>query len=285
MKKTKIISAVTVVIVLSFIVVIWTTLEYKGSPPPPQVKEAPSHPVKGKAPKPVAPPPSQVKEAPSHPVKGKAPKPVAPPPSQVKEAPSHPLKGKALKSVAPPPPNEDLNTVDRILEKMELGNIAFNAPESMNLHDTVIVHLVLGLSKPIDELKRMIEEEGAKEGAQIRVANRMEARLSGPNFAITAITPEEQAISESEVTEWKWEVKPNTEGRQYLHLTLSALLRVDGEPTQKAIKTFDKMIAVEVTWSQKVSSFFKKNWQWLWAAVLVPLVGWLWKRRRKKQDN
>jgi hypothetical protein len=108
----------------------------------------------------------------------------------------------------------------------------------------------------------------------------MEARLSGPNFAITAITPEIQAVSRSEITEWKWEVKPSSDGRHYLHLTLSALLRVDGTPTPRAIRTFDKVIEVEVEWHQRVGSFFEKNWQWLWAAILVPVVGWLWKRKK-----
>lgn len=131
----------------------------------------------------------------------------------------------------------------------------------------------------------MVEAEGEKEGARIRVSDRMEARLSGPNFAITAITPEIQAVSRNDVTEWKWEVKPSNDGRQYLHLTLSALLSVDGTSTPRAIRTFDKVIEVEIGWHQRVGSFFEKNWQWLWAAVLVPIVGWLWKRKIGSKPN
>lgn len=181
----------------------------------------------------------------------------------------------------PPLPEDRFGAIDRILEKLEFGNIAFNAPKTMNLRDTAVIQLVLGLETPIDELKRMIEAAGEKEGARIRVSDRMEARLSGPNFAITAITPETQAVSRSEITEWKWEVKPSSDGRHYLHLTLSALLSVDGASTPRAIRTFDKTIEVEVAWHQRLGSFFQKNWQWLWAAILVPIFGWLWKRKKR----
>jgi hypothetical protein len=179
----------------------------------------------------------------------------------------------------PPPRQVDrLGAIDGILEKLELGNIAFNAPRSMNLHNTAMIQLLLGLATPTDELKRMIEAEGVKEGARIRVSDRMEARLSGPNFAITAITPEIQAVSRSYITEWKWEVKPIIKGSQYLHLTLSALLSIDGVSTPRAIRTFDKVIDIEVTWQERVVLFVEDNWQWLWAVILVPIGAWLGKK-------
>src|SRR3990172_852363 len=114
----------------------------------------------------------------------------APPPNEEADVPA-----------PPPPPPDRLSAIDRLLEGLEIGNIAFNAPRSMNFHDTAIIQLMLGLATPVDELKRMIEAEGEKEGTSIRVSDRMEARLSGPNFAITAITPEIQAVSRSDVTE------------------------------------------------------------------------------------
>ena len=116
----------------------------------------------------------------------------------------------------------------------------------MNLHDTAVIQVLLGLEKSIDDLKLMIAPAGEKEGASIQVSDRKEARLSGPNFAINAITPEIQAVSRSDITEWKWEVKPGSDGHHYLHLTLSALLSVDGASTPRAIRTFGKVIEVEV---------------------------------------
>lgn len=182
-------------------------------------------------------------------------------------------------------PQDRLGAIDRILEKLEFGNIAFNVPKTMNLHDTALIQLVLSLGIPIDDLKQMIEAVGEKEGTRIRVSDRMEARLSGPDFAITAITPEIQAVSKNEITEWKWEVKPKIDGNHYLHLTLSAILSVEGGSTPRAIRTFDKVIEVEVAWHQRVGPLFEKNWQWLWAAILVPVFGWLWKRKKKSKSE
>jgi hypothetical protein len=194
----------------------------------------------------------------------------------------HPRKSSNAFYLPPDTPDKPVlfDAVDRVLQKLEFGNIAFNVPQTMRLRDTAVIELLLSVATPTDELKRMIEAAGEKEGARIRVSERMEARLSGPNFAITAITPELQAVSRHDITQWKWEVKPSRDGHQYLHLTLSALLSVDAASTPRALRTFDKMIEVEVSWPQQVGSFFEQNWQWLWATVCVPIVGWLWKKKK-----
>lgn len=171
------------------------------------------------------------------------------------------------------------SAVDRLLSGMEFGSIAFNAQTNINIDDTPQIQLLLSLAETIEELKQSVIEEGEKVGATIRVSDRMEAHLSGQMFHISAITPEIQAVSKSHRTEWKWDIHPKEKGRHKLHLTLTALLEIDGYSTPRAIKTFDKEIGVNVTATQTIRRFFKDNWQWLWAAILVPVAGWLWKRR------
>ncbi len=85
----------------------------------------------------------------------------------------------------------------------------------------------------------------------------MEARLSGYMFQITAITPEIQAVSKRQQTEWKWEIDPKEEGKHRLHLTLTALLEIDGHSTPRAIRTFDKIIEVMLQQHKKSGSFSK----------------------------
>ncbi|MFT7224391.1 MAG: hypothetical protein ACI82Z_001948 [Cellvibrionaceae bacterium] len=188
----------------------------------------------------------------------------------------------SMESIAPPLPS---NNVDNLLNEMEFATIAFNAPATINIDDRPQIQLILSLSETVDVIKQSIIEEGERIGATIKVSNRMEAHLSGYMFQISAITPETQAVSKSQRTEWKWEIYPKEEGQHRLHLTLTALLEIDGHSTPRAIRTFSKIIEVNVTATQKFGMFFKNNWQWLWAAILIPVAGWLWKRRKKQLTN
>ena len=184
--------------------------------------------------------------------------------------------------VGSPPSSSSLGSVDSILASLDWANIAFNSPQKINLNETAQIELLLSLQKSIDELSGEIAAAGAREGASVKVSNRMEARLSGRSFQITAITSEEQAVGSIGTVEWKWEIKPTAPGLQSLHLTVTALLTVDGTNTRRDVRTFDKRIEVEVTAGQRASEFFGKNWQWLWAALLLPIGGWLWRRWKGK---
>jgi hypothetical protein len=172
--------------------------------------------------------------------------------------------------------HDSLVAVDQHLESMQLGNIAFNAPTSMNLNESTVIKLLLAVKTPIEELKQLVEEKGEKVGAKIKVSSRMEARLSGSNFEIVAMTPEIQAVSLSEATEWIWEIEPKKAGNHRLHLSLSVIFTVDGMATSKTMRTYDKFIDIDVTWTQLIWDFLGKSWEWITAVTLAPLAGWLW---------
>ncbi len=177
------------------------------------------------------------------------------------------------------------SNVDKLLDEMELGAVVFNVPSKINIDDSPQIQLILSLADSIETLKKLITEEGKKIGATIKISNRMEARLTGYKFQISAITPEIQAVSKHRQTEWKWEIHPKEEGTNKLHLTVTALLDIDGHSTPRAIRTFDKDIEVQVTNRQKILLFFQNNWQWLWAAILLPVTGWLLKRRKNNKSH
>lgn len=206
------------------------------------------------------------------------------------EAPIETPAAAASDSLLPPPPpptNNDsmLATVDHVLESLGKANIAFNVPEKLNIKQTAQIELLLSPGESVEQLRNAIKATGGREGATIRISNRMEARLTGAAFQITAITPEEQAVGSIERVNWKWDVTPTTSGQHPLHLTLSALVLVDGNTTRRAIQTFDKTIIVNVTPTQLVENFVKNNWQWLWATILLPIAGGIWKRRKSKNDG
>ncbi len=175
--------------------------------------------------------------------------------------------------------------IDEILEQMDLGNIAFNAPTKMKLNAPSTIQLVLSPTNSIEELKDLVIAEGEKEGARIRVSDQMEARLSGTAFQISAITPELQAVTWNDITEWKWEVRPTQGGRHNLHLTMTAVLTAKGSSMQRALRTFDKTIEVEVSNWQRVFVVFRENWEWMWTLLALPIGGWLLRKRQLNKSN
>jgi hypothetical protein len=224
------------------------------------------------------PPPAQNAPPPSPPdVSGSPPGqivPQPPPPPSPEPAPT-------------PPPSPDFAAIDRALEALPLGSIAFNVSTAMTLNRSNDVHLLLSPSMSVEDLQKQLVErlsrETKVEGIEIRIAPRMEARLSGTNFSILALTPEVQPVTWKEPTEWQWEVRPTEAGNQALHLTLTAILQIEGKDSTRAIRTFDRDIQVQVTWPQRISGFATENWQWLWTTVAVPIALWLWRKRTKKQ--
>ncbi|MBC8376632.1 MAG: hypothetical protein H8E26_11360 [FCB group bacterium] len=174
------------------------------------------------------------------------------------------------------------NELDRLLAEMEFASIAFNTPKNINIDESPTIQLILSLSETIEELEQSIAIEGERIGASIKVSNRMEAQLKGEKFTISAITPEIQAVSRIERTEWKWRVHPKREGKHYLDLTISAHVEIDGHNTRRKIRVFERIIEVNVFPTQKINFFIKDNWKWLWAAILVPIFGWFWKKRKSK---
>jgi hypothetical protein len=202
---------------------------------------------------------------------------------QVQAAPDDLRRGNGDERAALPP--YSTRTIDEILKSLEWGNIVFNAPKKMQLKEPNTIELLLSLTQSVQELQGELNRQGELESARVRISNRMEARLSGQGFKIEALVPEVQAISSEETTRWKWQVIPTEHGLRSLHLTLSAIITVSNRDTPLVIRTYDRTIAVEISIGQRVSSFIINNWQWLWAAVLVPIATFLWTLLRKRHRS
>jgi hypothetical protein len=122
----------------------------------------------------------------------------------------------------PPPPRPNIHAeVDRILEAMPLGNVAYNTPSSMRCDEKAKIQLLLSPRTAIEELKKKISGLGEKVGEQIRVADVMEANLYGGAFETHALRPARQAVGGVDDTEWQWEIVAKEPGNQELHLAIS----------------------------------------------------------------
>jgi hypothetical protein len=178
-------------------------------------------------------------------------------------------------------PLSSVGLVDQSVRQLDWGNFAFNAPTSMRYAQPQVVELLLSPSLSVADLQAQLQQQVGAESARAQISNRMEAQLTGNGFEIEAQMPDLQAVTSQQTTRWTWKVTPTGHGPQTLHLTLSAHIDVAGRDAPLVVRTFDRDIQVNITIPQRVSGFIQKNWQWLWAAIVVPIAGYLWRRRKK----
>lgn len=183
-----------------------------------------------------------------------------------------------------PEPVDPLAVVDRLLDGLGLANLAFSPPGQMVMEEKRVVELLLSPEQSTEVLKAQLagaDEASVQTAVDIKVSPRMEATLTGPGFSVEALTPPEQVVSRSGVTRWSWSVTPTTPGSQFLHLSLSARIEVEGRDTPFVVRTFDRVIEVEVTAMQQAKALVSEHGQWLWSTVLVPAFFW-WRNKRKR---
>lgn len=170
-----------------------------------------------------------------------------------------------------------LLSADKAISRLNWQEMAYATPERMELGSTAMVEIVLGGNQSFTQLVPLLEKAGNIEGQKVRVADRMEAHLTGGGFEITAITPETQPVSTKTVTRWQWYVKAKDLGQQKLSLSLNALLSVNGKETTKSVRTFQRDISVQVESVTGAWAFVERYWIYL-SAVAIPLLVYIWKK-------
>jgi len=181
------------------------------------------------------------------------------------------------------------------------GNVAYNTPpQEMRWKDSTDMEVVLSPSttNSIDDLKQKIKEvkeAGEVEVEPVDVSQRMEAVVFStpdPAFDVNAIMGESQQpiIAEGD-TKWGWKIVASNTGDKDLYLNLSIGLSSpqQGEsfafrPVEGFPVSFEKISVKGTPW-QNASNFVGSYWQWLWTAILIPLVTFLWARRKKSSKS
>ena len=82
-------------------------------------------------------------------------------------------------------------------------------------------------------------------------------------------------------------------GEKKLRLSLSALVRVEGESASRQIESFERTIPVTVPLGRRLSALVGDEYQWLWAVILGPgglaaaVLAWAWAkwRNRRRRDE
>lgn len=176
--------------------------------------------------------------------------------------------------------------IDALIASLKPGNIAFNTPSEMTVGETQRIELALSVALSSAELGQGLPAAGGRESASIKVGESMQAVLTSSGMKVTPFSDAVQAVG-SDKTTWDWDVTALAPGQQTVHLEISAVFVVKGQPIPKKLRTYDKTIDVSVKpqsfWAL-LGRFISNNWQYLLSGgIAVGLFLWRWYHNRKKK--
>jgi hypothetical protein len=194
----------------------------------------------------------------------------APPPREMSRAPA------AVGGALPAAP------VDQVLEQLSKANLAFVMPGEANVKSKIRAQLLISFDLLAEDLARELRIEGEEFTGEVLVSRVVLAKLTAPAFTVDPITPERQAVSQTATTEWLWHLTPTATGTHEVFLTITAFVYVDEDNfVERHIRTFEKVIIVEVEPQQVLLDWLAQYWQWLFTTLLIPLFLYLRKRYKK----
>jgi hypothetical protein len=198
--------------------------------------------------------------------------------------------------VTPTPPNLDTILSD-VMGKLDPGMMVYNPPENMKQFSAQrvelrILHLGSENGTPgaatqtaaAATLTSDLTGTGTPIVESLNVGTVMKARLSGDGFEIMPLHEEEQIVAGDTYTEWAWNVKALKAGEHNLYLTITVKVIVDGFGEKaRDIPVITRQVKVQVDPVGVTKGFISEHWEWVWTALLVPLVGWGWKVYRGRK--
>lgn len=171
---------------------------------------------------------------------------------------------------------------DAVLDQLTMASLAFAIPSQTNVKTRIRAQLLIDLQLDPTALAEDLSVEGEEFTGRVLVSRVVMANLTAPGFEVQSITPNRQAISMTESTEWLWYLTPKTAGKHDVFVTVTAFVYADDANfVERHIRTFERVISVEVRAEQVAWDWFKKNWQWFLTVLLLPLLRYLWKRYKK----
>lgn len=181
------------------------------------------------------------------------------------------------------------------------GAISFTPDHEVYVGRSFMVEVTLQANQRPEALLRALKAEHAVAEA-LPVTEEMELQLFGEKayFDISPLHAKARQVLLDQPTRWRWSVVPKDGGPERRTLTLEAMaLFKVGKDEKVRSKVYEATVRVltrdlldrlpptgaGVSTEPPPSrwmEFAKTNWQWLWTALLVPVVGAAWRKRTDK---
>ena len=168
------------------------------------------------------------------------------------------------------------NILEEELDRMPLGRIVFNPPSSMKVGIKERVEVRISKDFNVD-LAAALKGKGVAQIEDVKVSELMKVRLSGDDFNIASLNEEEQVIGKKGFTEWAWDIVPNKRGEKILHLHVTLRIRLPFGEEKKDCPVLDRDVLVKINPTYSIRLFYLTYWKWIITAVVVPLLGLVWK--------
>ena len=177
--------------------------------------------------------------------------------------------------------------IDTFIRQRTDASIAFNAPNTMKLDETLTINLLMNPSLTDQQLATQVTGSGPVKTATIEITPRMRAILIAADADALTIQPiqdnSEQVISGTETTQWSWMVTAKKAGLQTLTLTIFRLVQYEGKDYWRNVQAYQAQIKVNVTFWQKIASI---DWKWLFSLLPISLLwAWIAKLFKSRKSN
>lgn len=175
------------------------------------------------------------------------------------------------------PEGQLFRDIDQRFKALNPGQLLISAPREMRVGVTEPFVLRIAAANQNDGILSDLPTGGQTSTATLHVTPKMRATLAGTGFTIQSTSQEEQLIGGGTFTEWSWQVTPTESGNRELVANVYVELgdQVKGIPKRWPVH-------VSANPGRSVSQFLKSNWQWLSSTLLIPLVLFFWRQRKKQ---
>jgi len=168
-----------------------------------------------------------------------------------------------------------------LAKAIQEGYVGFNVPGEMKQGEEQRITIRIATGSP-DKLGKDLAGEPAFKRDSLTVAPYMTVKLKAKDseaFEITAQSPEDQFVGSDTFTEWRFDVKPLKSGLQELDLMVGVRIKDAGSQEIRFEPSYDRKLNVKIDAVWVFARFVSKNWKWIIGTLLLPIVGYLIKRK------
>jgi len=165
-----------------------------------------------------------------------------------------------------------------VIMKIPLDNIVVKAPTDAKQFESFEIKLRVNtdqLADVINEIISISSTNATLQGITGYISPKMQAEITGENFAIENPGPQKQSYLFNDATEWTWRVTPHSSGTQKIKIKMHVTSTENDKQNIKVIELAEANVIVD----SDSLMWIVYNWWILLLIVLALFGGWKILRR------